>query len=160
MNDAGHTRTMYRNILVATDGSLTSEEAAKHAADIASRYDATLHTVSVVGGTPSMDRDRFGDDVWEPVKDDLRDDAEEYIADTEQIAAKHDVDTATAIPQGPPAEEILDYADSHDIDLIVIGIHGRSGDERFLIGSVTEKVVRNATVPVITVPGDTEPQSA
>jgi nucleotide-binding universal stress UspA family protein len=47
---------------------------------------------------------------------------------------------------------ILSYAGDHGIDLVVMGTHGRSGVERYLIGSVTETVVRNADVPVCCVP--------
>jgi len=73
-----------------------------------------------------------------------------------------DVDTTTHACVGKPHQIILSYADHHDIDIIVMGTHGRTGVERYLIGSVTEKVVRLSDVPVVTVrqrhepAGDTE----
>jgi nucleotide-binding universal stress UspA family protein len=57
-----------------------------------------------------------------------------------------------AIREGNPAAEILDQAVSMNADLLVIGTHGRSGFERLLLGSVTEKVLRKASCPVLTVP--------
>ncbi len=138
--------------MITTDGSHGSLEATKHAADIAARYEATLHAISVVGGNVSMDTGRLGDDVWKPLKEERRKQAMEHLDEVKRIGEDHGVPVITAIPEGPPAEQILDYADDHGIDLIVTGIHGRSGGQRFLIGSVTEKIVRNAAVPVVTVP--------
>ena len=61
------------------------------------------------------------------------------------------VETRTAVLGGTPHEVILDYADDHDVDLVVMGTHGRTGIDRYLLGSVTEKVVRLADTPVLTV---------
>jgi nucleotide-binding universal stress UspA family protein len=55
----------------------------------------------------------------------------------------------TTVLDGHPAEELDTYAGSHDIDLIIIGSHGRKGLDRLLIGSVADKVVRGAKVPVL-----------
>jgi len=55
----------------------------------------------------------------------------------------------TAVLDGHPAEELDKYAGSHDVDLVVIGSHGRKGLDRLLIGSVADKVVRGAKVPVL-----------
>ena len=52
---------------------------------------------------------------------------------------------------GPPADQIVDYAGTHDIALIVMGTHGRTGVERMWLGSVTEKVLRKAHCPVLAV---------
>ena len=51
--------------------------------------------------------------------------------------------------RGTPAEEILDYAEDNDIDLIMMGTHGLTGVKRFLIGSVAEKVLRHSKIPVM-----------
>jgi nucleotide-binding universal stress UspA family protein len=55
------------------------------------------------------------------------------------------------ITASSPAPVIIDYAKRHDIDVVVIGTHGRGGFERFLMGSVAERVVRTAPCPVLTV---------
>jgi len=66
-------------------------------------------------------------------------------------AVSDDISTETAVLRGTPYESILDYADDNAVDLIVMGTHGRTGVDRYLLGSVTEKVVRTADVPVLTV---------
>jgi nucleotide-binding universal stress UspA family protein len=65
-----------------------------------------------------------------------------------------DVDTVPSTIVGKPHRVILEYADEHDIDLIVMGTHGRSGLDRYLLGSVAEKVVRMSDVPVVTIRAD------
>ncbi|WP_227380071.1 universal stress protein [Haladaptatus halobius] len=61
------------------------------------------------------------------------------------------IDTKTAVRRGIPQDAILVYADEHNIDIIVMGTHGRTGVKRALMGSVTETVVRHADIPVLTV---------
>lgn len=55
------------------------------------------------------------------------------------------------VAQGTPHQAILDHIDEHDIDLVVMGTHGRTGLDRYLLGSITEKVVRLSDAPVLTV---------
>ena len=54
--------------------------------------------------------------------------------------------------EGHPSNEIIDYAKKEGMSLIIIGAVGRTGLDKFLLGSVAEKVVRNSTIPVLTVP--------
>ena len=61
------------------------------------------------------------------------------------------VEVEALILEGHPAEEILDFAEKQDIDMIVVGSLGKTDIERFLIGSVSEKVARNTKVPVLVV---------
>lgn len=135
---------MYDRILHPTDGSDASNRAVDHALDLAKTYDATLHVLSVV------DTDAFaaldGVDV-ETIRNE-RAEAAEAIADRAKAA---DVDVVTAVGEGAADDEILEYAEEAEIDMIVMGTHGRSGVGRVLLGSVTEAVVRRATVPVVTV---------
>jgi nucleotide-binding universal stress UspA family protein len=56
-----------------------------------------------------------------------------------------------SVAQGTPHQAILEYVDYHDIDLVVMGTHGRTGLDRYLMGSVTENVVRLSDAPVLTV---------
>lgn len=58
------------------------------------------------------------------------------------------------IEYGIPHEQILDFTEQNNIDLIIMSTHGRTGLDRLLIGSVTEKIVRNSKVPVLTVGRD------
>jgi nucleotide-binding universal stress UspA family protein len=138
---------MFDSILVPTDGSPGSERAFEVAATLASTHDAAIHVLSVVDEHGPTDDWDYDDD--SP--------AEAFI----ESQADH-VDTAglsvtPAVREGVVHDEVLDYADETDIDLIVMGTHGRTGVRRFLLGSVTEKVVRLADVPVLSVKADAEP---
>jgi nucleotide-binding universal stress UspA family protein len=74
--------------------------------------------------------------------------AERLFEDARELAAEYDtgVDTATAV--GKPSREIVEYADDHDVDLVVLGSHGRRPLSRVLLGTVAESVVRRASTPV------------
>ncbi|MFC6976692.1 universal stress protein [Halomicroarcula sp. GCM10025709] len=78
----------------------------------------------------------------------MRERAEEICADATAEAADHGCEITTAIEIGRPARSILDYADEHDIEHILMGSHGREGVSRLVLGSVAERVVRGAPIPV------------
>jgi len=147
---------MYEHILVPTDGSKTSEHAVDQAVDIASKYDSTVHVLYVVDvdatsyslGTEQVDRIRQGhlDDMPE-VKEDA-DKATHYVAEK---AAEHGLTVEEHVRVGEPARAIRKFVEDSDIDLVVMGSHGRSGLSRVILGSVTEKVLRRTRLPVLVV---------
>jgi nucleotide-binding universal stress UspA family protein len=138
---------MYHDVLIPTDGSDAADAAVAHAIDHAVRYDATLHVLHVVDSvavppTPNGGR----------VLEALEQQGRAAIERVAQRAGDAGVDTVeSAVASGPPHTAILDYVDEHGVDLVVMGTHGRRGLDRVLIGSVTERVVRLADVPVLTV---------
>ena len=162
---------MYSDILHPTDGSDGADAALETARDLAEKYGATVHVLHVVD--PSTVGWGIADDlhdtentgmVGDPeggavgmigeqetgsqILEQKTDHAEEIV---EQAASElSGVDVETAVEYGQPHEVILDYADGK-ADCIVMGTHGRTGLERYLLGSVTEKVVRLSDVPVVTV---------
>jgi len=79
-----------------------------------------------------------------------RDRAEHAVENT-VAALPDDVSVETAIVEGVPRTEILDYVGDAGMDMVVMGTHGRTGLDHYLIGSVAEKVVRRSPVPVVTV---------
>lgn len=79
--------------------------------------------------------------------------AEQHLDDIAARLEKDGVKPTVFIRFGKPAEEILTFAEENAVDLIVMGTHGRSGLAHLLAGSVTERVVRSSTRPVLTVPG-------
>ncbi|MFB6107213.1 MAG: universal stress protein [Haloplanus sp.] len=144
---------MYDEILVPTDGSDASRAAIDHAIDIASKYGARVHALYVVD-TASYSTLETG---AEMVVDALREEGEEAVAEVEAAAADAGVRVRTAVVSGTAHREILGYSADNDVDLVVMGTHGRRGLDRYLLGSVTERVVRSSDVPVLTVrmrPGD------
>jgi nucleotide-binding universal stress UspA family protein len=138
---------MYDTILLPTDGSDGSNAAAEHAIDHAERYDAALHVVFVV------DANLTGAEVDVPgLTDRLTqrgDTAVDRVAHRAREAGLEDV--TTAVLSGRPHQTIVEYVDDHGVDLVVMGTHGRSGFDRYLLGSVTENVLRAADVPVLAV---------
>jgi nucleotide-binding universal stress UspA family protein len=88
----------------------------------------------------------------------LEDTAQSAVDSVEHKATRHSLSRVeTVVRYGHPYREINAYTDVNDIDLVVMGTHGRSGLERYLLGSVTEKLVRTSRVPVLTVrPSDEE----
>ena len=144
---------MYDQILVPTDGSDGTRGAVTHAIDLATTYDAALHTIYVVNTTAGVESSVSG------VLDALETAGENAIYEVIQQAEAAGVDTIEGVvAQGAPHQAILDFADAHDVDLVVMGTHGRTGLDRYLIGSVTERVVRLSDAPVLTVrmPADDE----
>jgi nucleotide-binding universal stress UspA family protein len=138
---------MYDKILVPTDGSEATDRAVENAVDIASRYDATLHVLYVVDASVYASIETGADVVVGA----LEKEGETAVRDVVDRAEAAGVDVVSDVVTGSIHREILDYADEHGVDLIVMGTHGRTGLDRYLLGSVTEKVVRRSEVPVLTV---------
>ena len=82
---------------------------------------------------------------------DAREHAMDLLADAEEIAAEYDRTIDTDLVVGEDADEILDYVDANDFDLVVVGSHGRSLPARILMGGVSERVVRRSPIPVMVV---------
>jgi nucleotide-binding universal stress UspA family protein len=147
-----------RRILVPTDFSAPSRSAIAFARNLASRLGASLHLIHVLDD-PFV-TGAFAPEVYVPPPADLRD---RWIAGAEELlgaqltADEHALFRSTQeVVFGPPARAIADYAATHDIDLIVMGTHGRGAVAHLFIGSVAERVVRTAPCPVLTV---REPQN-
>jgi nucleotide-binding universal stress UspA family protein len=137
----------YEDILLPTDGSENADVAVEWGIDLAGAYDATIHTVY------SVDTSRFaGIEGTDDLYDAIEETGQDVLESIRRRARAADVSVAATIGSGPAAQVLLSYSEDHDIDMIVMGTHGRSGIERYVVGSVTETVVRNADVPVCCVP--------
>ncbi|UVE49718.1 universal stress protein [Haloferax larsenii] len=143
---------MYDDILVPTDGSKAAERAIEHALDIAETYGATLHALYVVDTSIYTSLDAGADVVIDALERE-GDVATKHILDAAEDAG---VDADAEVTTGTAYRSIRDYIESHDIDLVVMGTHGRTGLSHYLLGSVTERVVRTSPVPVLTVRMDEE----
>lgn len=136
----------FEDVLVPTDGSDEAEAAAAVGIDVASRYDATLHVVSVV------DVRSMGFDVRsEMVADSLEEGASDAVDRVAADARDRVPAVETEVAYGTPHGTLRTYVEEHDVDIVAMGTHGRSGIERYLLGSVAEKFVRTSPVPVLTV---------
>lgn len=140
---------MYDHILLPTDGSEGVQKAVRHAGELAESNDSTVHVLSVADTRNRFESPTSGisTDAWTEAEQERAQKAVEEAAD----GLPDDVDVERIIEKGVPLEVILEYADRDDVDAIVMATHGRTGLEHYLIGSVTEKVVRRSPVPVVTV---------
>jgi nucleotide-binding universal stress UspA family protein len=154
---------MYKHILYPTDGSAGSEAAIAHVREMAEAFDATVHVLHVVdtrqftlgmsgnyiSGPKGYSSDRPSE---EERKRELEERATPFV---EELADDFEgIETIPVVRGGNPHEAILEYIDENDIDMVVMGTEGRSGVRRYLLGSVSEKVVRLADPPVVTVRAD------
>ena len=139
---------MYDRILFPTDGSDGTAVVAEHVGELATAMDATVHVLSVVDTRNRFESPASGlaSEAWDEAE---RERAAAAAADA-AAALPEDVPVETAVQEGVPDEEIVAYATEH-VDAIAMGTRGRTGVDRYLIGSVAERVVRRSPVPVLTV---------
>ena len=148
--------TMIKSVMIATDGSDTSKKAAVIGIDIARRANGTVTAVYV------MDISRLShlpgyatlpglkEKILALIQDEGRQ-AIEFVQDRAQVMG---VPCNKIIAQGNPGEELLKAAREQEADLLVMGKIGRTAVEKFLLGSVAEKVVLQSTIPVLLIKGD------
>lgn len=140
------TRVSFKNILFATDFSIHSSAALVYAKAIARRYGSKVHAVHVIlpasyqGVPPDMVMGSY-DGVMRAAKAQMR----------ETELRMHDIGHDCLIKEGDLWQNIESVLREHDVDLIVMGTHGRTGLSRMLMGSVAEQIYRLATCPVLTV---------
>ncbi|WP_436927039.1 universal stress protein [Halosimplex amylolyticum] len=134
------------DVLVGTDGSDGSRAAVDEGIDIGAATGSRLHVISV------LESSALGFDVRsEQVAEERRRRNEEVLAQARERANDSDVAVETAIEEGDVVDTLNGYVDDHGIDLVVVGTHGRTGIDRRLLGSVTENLMRSASVPVLSV---------
>ena len=143
---------LYDRILVPTDGSAASEAAIEHGVALAEIHDATIHAMYVINTASFATIPTEGS--WEGISDLLEREGEDALDDVVRTAEARDVPVERVTREGSPSREIIRYAEAEACDLIVMGTHGRGGIDRLLLGSVTEKVVRSAPMPVLTIQAD------
>jgi nucleotide-binding universal stress UspA family protein len=140
---------MYDSILLPTDGSDGAAEALEHAIGAAEAYDAEIHVISVIDKRVYLAAEV---DEKDSVRSELREDADVAVGDLAERAEEAGLDVTTATPEGVPHREIRSYAAAAEIDLLVLGTHGRTGREKRLnLGSTTERLVKAIERPLLVV---------
>jgi nucleotide-binding universal stress UspA family protein len=139
-----------KRILVPTDFSECSDAALRYGLELARKFGASLHLLHVIQdpATQPWAAEGFAVpllDAVEQWRKDAQARLEKSVPDADRAKAIFSCDVASPFP------EILRYAAANDIDLIVMGTHGRGGVSHLLLGSIAEKVVRRAPCPVLTV---------
>ena len=136
---------MIDTVVIATDGSESVRRAVAVALDLADRFDAAVHALYVVD---AGEVESSPEGVRDEVRAALESQGEEAI---ETVTGTADRTVTTAVREGRPPAEIGQYAREVDADVVATGTRGRHGENRFLVGSVAERVVRTCPVPVLTV---------
>ncbi|MFB6251934.1 MAG: universal stress protein [Halobellus sp.] len=135
----------YRNVVIPSDGSDAAVPAERWGVDLADRLGASIYTLSVVpeGRLRSSETTAAFEEA-----------AAKAVRRVTGRATDAEVGSDEAVEHGIPHREILDHCERTSADLVVLGTHGRRGVERFVLGSVAEKVVRLSDTPVLVVPAE------
>ena len=141
-----------KKICCPTDFSEPSLEALKAACEMAMHFSAELIMVHVVTPIPVIpihdDPTSFNLPLYEK---EMEQSAEKALKKMQQEKVSSDIQSRTVVIQGDPATQIGNLADTDNMDIIVIATHGFTGWRKFMFGSVTEKVIRYANCPVLSI---------
>jgi nucleotide-binding universal stress UspA family protein len=141
----------FRSILVGCDFSADSNLAFQYALNLAQEFQSELHLAHII--EPPVYRDQFeaAAEMGEKVRHGLRDQLNAKLIDMVPEEARNWCTPKTTLLAGSPQEELNKYAVLNDIDLIVLGVRGHGLAETLFVGSTTDRVVRKASCPVLSV---------
>ena len=142
---------MYKRILIATDGSDKSMKAAEEGMELAKALGAQVIALNVINEVVIASAVRqLGSDRKE-VEERLKVAGEKAVDNIKAMGTKMGVNVDAIVTIGAPANTVIDMAGAEQADLIIMGSHGESGVTKLLIGSVVQKVLYWATIPVLVV---------
>jgi len=147
---------MFEKILIATDGSKHSDRAAEAGIEMAKLYGSAVTALFVMDigkeyGPLGDLISKVADDLIAGIRGNLQNQGDQVTKRVEEMAKMAGIAVTRKITEGYPAEDIIRVAKEGDMNLIVIGGIGATGLERFLLGSVADKVVRSSNIPVLVV---------
>ncbi|MFB3765379.1 MAG: universal stress protein [Methanotrichaceae archaeon] len=142
---------MYKRILVATDGSDKSKNAAQDAIELAKSLGASVVALYVVNEVVIASAVRQLGADRKDVEGKLSATGQKAVDSIKKMGDDASVAVDTIVRIGVPANDIIDVSGAEKVDLIVMGSHGESGAAKLLIGSVVQKVLYWATIPVLVV---------
>lgn len=137
-----------QKILIAHDGSKSSDKALKKAVELAVSLNASLTVLSVI---PEFYLTELSDLDRNRIYEALSIETAEAMEKIRKSLSSKSIDAKTLIRQGDPAEKILETAQKMKVDLVVTGSHGRHGTKKFLLGSISSKIVDHSKCPVLVV---------
>lgn len=142
--------SIFKRILIATDGSKNAGRAASYGMDLAKAAGAEVQALYVIS-TQHAVTTRTVKGWSEGFEECLINKGRSAIDNVEKLGKEAGVKVKPVFLKGIPADKILEYAEENNIDLIVMGTQGLTGIKKFLIGSVAEKVVRHSRIPVMVI---------
>ena len=141
---------MYERILVPLDGSITAEQSLPHAIALANLSGAKLIMIRILEPFPPVRS--LSSANMSMLKQQAREWAVEYFERLSEDLGEQNVLHETVILEGRASVMIEQFAEQNDIDLILLSSRGRTGVTRWLMGSVADRVIRGAKIPVLLVP--------
>jgi nucleotide-binding universal stress UspA family protein len=149
---------VYKKILVPLDGSEFSARILEHVKVIAAGCNVPEVILLMVGPSRRVPDIYMSGHSYEEGKDWAGDsvkyktEALNYLSQAAANLKQVGIDAKIILLWGNPAEEIVDYIQNNQVDLVMMSTHGRSGTSRWLLGSVTQRVVRHSVAPVFVAP--------
>ena len=139
---------MYKKILLPTDGSKFANNAANHGLYLAEKSGAEIIVLSVIENS-FVNSIPLGEDTMD-IENLLKKDCEKNLESFKELSkTSNNLNISYLIKQGSPAKVILEVADTENVDLIIVGSSGKSNFDKFLMGSVADKLVKSAHCPVL-----------
>jgi len=139
---------MYKKILVPLDGSPNAEAVLPHAEALAKSENAEL-IILRVPSIPAAEYVALDPVVAATLRKDIRDEATNYVTEKVNTLKKENIKATGITKEGPVPDTILDVAVEIHADMIAMSTHGRTGVKRWLMGSVADKIVHHAHIPVM-----------
>lgn len=135
----------FPKVLFPLDFSSNAPIVARHVAAMVQKFGSELHVIHVI---PTYDHHAFASygRVMEEIKERVCSDLADFVKEHLQ-----GIEATTEVVTGHTGRQIVDYADKHDVSLIIMGTHGRSEIGQLLFGSVAQRVVQSSVIPVMTI---------
>ncbi|WP_089717097.1 universal stress protein [Candidatus Entotheonella palauensis] len=160
---SGQGGLMYSKVLVPLDGSEVSERALAHAQRVAEAFGARVYLLQIIsltheyeavrgGGDESLITIEYSQETARQITASRQTRAEAYLAALAAQLEETGIQVEASVRQGPTSDHIMNFIEETGIDPVVMSTHGRSGLQRFFLGSVTDRVIRSSRVPVLAVP--------
>ncbi|CCU79911.1 universal stress protein [Halanaerobium saccharolyticum subsp. saccharolyticum DSM 6643] len=151
-----------KKILVAVDGSQSAQKAAKKAAELAESLEAEVTLIHVYTETAQVPVNQFNEvasylsaetleNVMQQQEDTIKAKRQEILDQDAEFFKRKGIEPEKILVHGDPADEVCDYAEENDFDLIIVADKGHGKVERFLLGSISDKIVRHSKKTVMVV---------
>jgi nucleotide-binding universal stress UspA family protein len=146
---------IFQKILIATDGSKCSQNAVLQGMELAKLMGAKVYILYVLDKNayipPVLETSIHLGSKWDVMEEMLRQEGDDAIQYAKKVAEDNEIDYEGVVIEGDSAHSILEFSEQNKVDLIIIGTLGKDGLERFLLGSVADKVVRHSKISVLVV---------
>lgn len=148
---------IFKKIMIATDGSECSKKAVNKGIEFAQLSGGTVYAVYVVTTAyiSTLDGSYFSSidmyPYWKAIHEALNKQGHQAVDYVKELGDKMSINVKSIILEGNPSEELIQYAEKENMDIVIMGTVGRTGLDRMILGSVAGNVVRHSKVPVMVV---------